>query len=490
MAAVIGIRLGNLTKKLVHFSFSHHKYVKGLYKSQFHSSAFLAVTGQEIKMPSLSPTMTEGTIVKWQKKEGDSFAPGEILCDIQTDKAVVSLEADEEGILAKILLPDNTKDIKVGTLIALMVNEGEDWKDVEYQAKEQSGSSASDKKGSIKGSPVAGADKGSKSSEAAGSEKKRYGPAVRYILERYGVKPENVTATGRKNRILKEDILKHVKENNLSEVAPAKVPPPEVKGVPAKAKPGKPGAPPSAPKKEVLLETGEFIEIAVSSMRKTIARRLTESKTMIPHAYSTIVCDITNLLKFRKRLKAEGYGVSINDLIIKAAGHALQDFPEVNAHWKNNQLIPVRSIDISIAVATESGLITPIIFDVPGKGLTDICSSMRDLASRAREGKLQPHEFQGGSFTISNLGMFGVKTFTAIINPPQCAILAVGTGQVMLGDCGKVLNNMCISLSYDSRAFDELVAADFLKAVRDMLEDPSMIILGGFQLSKEIELEA
>ncbi|GLG96109.1 Dihydrolipoamide acetyltransferase component of pyruvate dehydrogenase complex [Gryllus bimaculatus] len=502
MAGVMRVRIGCITKKLVQFSLNNSNVRdKGI--SPFHRSAFLGVIGTEVKMPSLSPTMNEGTIVKWLKKEGEAIAPGDVICDIQTDKAVVSFEVEEEGILAKILVPENTPDVKIGTLIALMVNPDEDWKSVEVSPDAVSAAASAPKSsgsvGSSSGTPPGTSSGGSSRSSDSGPQPvvtpgasfrtatlMSYGPAVRNLLERYGLKANVITPTGFRSKLLKDDVLKYIKSNKLSEKPLKTVPPPKKAAsvsatIPATAKPRQQVLPPKAPGKP-----SAFVDIQVSGMRRTIAKRLSESKTNIPHSYSTIASDISKIMQYRKKLKEEGIGVSVNDFIVKAASSALQQFPEVNALFTQGQPVLMRNIDISIAVATDAGLITPIVFDVPSKGLVEISSTVRDLAIRARQGKLKPQEFQGGTFTISNLGMFGIKEFSAIINPPQCAILAVGSGQESLNEALKKTSIMRATLSYDRRAFDEGVAAEFMKAVQSMLEDPSMMVVGG---SKDLRLK-
>nr|CAD7589905.1 unnamed protein product [Timema genevievae] len=441
------------------------------------------VTGQELKMPSLSPTMSEGTIVKWLKKEGDRIAPGDAICDIQTDKAIISLETEEEGILAKILVSENSAAIPVGQTIALIVGEGEDWKSVGSPKDTSS-------------PPPASSGTAPKASSSSSSLKSpiNFGPAVRLLLEQYGIEASQVLSTGPKGTLLKDDVLNYIAKNKLQAKSIKQVPLPSKSA----AQPGAAEARPRADKQASPVKKAGpgYIDIEMSSMRKTIARRLTESKaspafyhrlgtniklrlsTQIPHAYGYADCGIDKVVKMRKQLKEDGIAVSLNDFVIKAVALALQTHPQVNTHVIGDQVTSLRDIDISVAVATDAGLITPIIKNAIGKGLVEISTAVRDLATRAREGKLQLHEFQGGSFTISNLGMFGVKEFSAIINPPQTAILAVGGGRKRLGVDGMAITKMTITLSYDRRAIAEDEAAEFLETVKGILEEPQILAMG------------
>ncbi|MCL4136421.1 UNVERIFIED_CONTAM: hypothetical protein GTU68_026945 [Idotea baltica] len=412
-------------------------------------------------MPSLSPTMQEGTIVKWLKKEGDAVQPGDILCDIQTDKAVIGFEIEEEGILAKILVEEDSKDIKVGTLIAVMVEEGEDWKNVEI--------------------PVTGAKEvDTKAPEVVASAPKsqikieNFGPSVRLLLEKYGLTHSQVPAEGPHGILLKGDVLKFVREKNLQAKPLAKVAAPPAPKIVSDSAPKAP----SAPK---VVSGSEYDDVEVTSMRRTIAKRLLQSKSTIAHTYSTLDCSLDGLLRMRKRFKAGGVAVSVNDLLIKAVAVALQRCPDINCVWEGGMLVQKPEVDISVAVATDAGLITPIVKGADGLGLSDITDVVRDLAARARIGKLRLDEFQGGTFTISNLGMFGIKEFSAIINPPQCGILAVGGGRITLDEEGKPETRMNATLSYDQAAISDDAAALFMETLKDLLENPQTILVGSFQ---------
>ncbi|CAG0888199.1 unnamed protein product, partial [Darwinula stevensoni] len=474
---------------------------------QLRTSSFLNVVGSPLKMPSLSPTMNEGTIVKWLKKEGDPVQPGDVLCEIQTDKAVVAFEVEEEGILAKILelafllyvvfllyqlsngncmdldtqVKEDTKDVKVGTLIALMVGEGEDWKKVEIPVG-AGVSIKSEKKEEMEKHEGVALKSDANLAPGAKPEPKMMGPSVRGLLEQYGLKASEVPASGPHGLPLKGDVLAYIKKKGLIpkvtlpkddgrmqerariEEVSLKQPLPDLRGDSAKS-----------PTKAL------FEDIDLSNMRKTIAKRLSQSKvcqleiqlgTTIAHAYETVECDIDAILNTRKKLKESGINVSVNDFLIKAVAETLNRFPQVNVIWQGEQLVTSRTVDVSVAVATEEGLITPIIFNANQRSMEDISREMKILADKAKQRRLQPQEFIGGSFTISNLGMFGITEFTAIINPPQCGILAVGTGRRCIGADMKVKTLMSVTMSYDNVAIADDMAAEFLDSLRVTLECP------------------
>ncbi|XP_043487326.1 pyruvate dehydrogenase protein X component, mitochondrial-like [Polistes fuscatus] len=407
---------------------------------------------QNVSMPALSPTMTTGTIVKWLKREGDEIQPGDAIAEIQTDKAVMTFEIEDEAVLAKILVPEGSQ-VEVGQLIAVTIEKGMDWtKAVIPQT--------------LKATTPSPAPAVAKSTEKG----QVYGLAVKRLLQEYGLDPNFIKGTGRPNRILKSDVLAYIETNNIKKVqlkADTVAPPKVEKG--KKAEPMVPGRP------------SAYEDIPVSNIRSVIAKRLGESKSNIPHSYSTIDIKIDKLIKIRKQLKEDGINVSVNDFITKAVSHALVECPTINTLYTNNKVVRAPNIDISIAVASPMGLITPIVFDAPSKSLLDISTTIRELAGKAKAGTLKPQEFQGGSFTISNLGMFGIKEFSAIINPPQTAILAVGTGRPELSDSLETVTKMMATLSYDRRAIAEDDAADFLVVLRAMLEDPTFLAVGKIQ---------
>ncbi|XP_033349170.1 dihydrolipoyllysine-residue acetyltransferase component of pyruvate dehydrogenase complex, mitochondrial-like [Bombus vosnesenskii] len=416
-----------------------------------------------VSMPALSPTMTTGTIVKWLKKEGDEIEPGDALAEIQTDKAVMTFEIEDEGVFAKILVPEGSQ-VAVGQLIAIMVEKGMDWKNVVIPTTTKPSAATAP---SAEAAPAsATADKTPVPSGQV------YGLAVKRLLEEYGLSAQSVKGTGRTNRLLKSDVLAYIQANNLKKVAPKTAAAPKLeKGrkepgdVPSKAH--VPSGRPST-----------YEDIPVSNIRGVIANRLGESKSNIPHSYAFVDIKIDKLNEIRSELKADGIKVSINDFVTKATAHALIECPFINTLYQNDQIIRMPRVDISVAVATETGLITPIIFDTSAKSVVDISQNIKELAEKARNGRLKPEEFQGGTFTISNLGMFGIKQFSAIINPPQTAILAVGSGREELDVALQKITKMSTTLSYDRRAIDEDQAADFLAVLKAMLENPSFLVAG------------
>uniref|UniRef100_A0A131YUL8 Dihydrolipoamide acetyltransferase component of pyruvate dehydrogenase complex n=1 Tax=Rhipicephalus appendiculatus TaxID=34631 RepID=A0A131YUL8_RHIAP len=405
-----------------------------------HQTAYLlGVKGIELRMPALSPTMTEGTIIKWLKNEGDTVQPGDVLCEIQTDKAVVAYEVEDSGVLAMILKDANSGVQPLNTLIGLMVEEGQDWKDVDVPEETA---------GTV---PAAAQPAAPAQPKPARAKASMVGPAVKHLLDMYGLKAEDVPATGPHNVLLKADVARYVSSKGISKTV----------------------APPSEPSPQTQTsETLEYEDMPLTNMRRAIAKRLTLSKTTIPHSYMNVVCSINETLETRKMYAAEGIKVSVNDFIIKAAAMALHRVPAVNATWKNDSVEFLPDIDISIAVATDTGLITPIVRAADVLGIDEIAATVKELASRARQGKLKPNEFEGGSFSISNLGMFGISQFSAVINPPQASILAIGGSAMVPGYDGKPRHAMAATLSYDARVITEESAAEFVKAFKDHMEQP------------------
>ncbi|XP_070154911.1 dihydrolipoyllysine-residue acetyltransferase component of pyruvate dehydrogenase complex [Polyergus mexicanus] len=416
---------------------------------------------QYIPMPALSPTMTTGTIVKWLKQEGDEIQPGDALADIQTDKAIMTFELEEEGVLAKILIPEGS-EVKIGQLIAVTVEKGMDWKQVVIPTSTKPDASVAPSSTQ----PTAPIDAKPPSSGQV------YGLAVKRLLEEYGLNSDSVKGTGRTNRLLKSDVLVYIQTHNIKKITPKSAPAPKTD----KARSPSPAKTPVLPD-----QPSPYKDIEVSNIRAVIAKRLSESKRTIPHSYAIIDIIIDKLLELRGKLKTEDINVSINDFVTKAVAHALVECPDINTLYENEQVVRVPKVDVCVAVATSTGLITPIVFDTATKGLADISKNIRELAEKARNGKLKPHEFQGGTFTISNLGMFGIKEFSAIINPPQTAILAVGSVHEELDSSLAKITKMTTQLSYDRRVIDEDQAANFLAIVKAMLEDPTFLVAGKTQ---------
>ncbi|MCF8502100.1 MAG: pyruvate dehydrogenase complex dihydrolipoamide acetyltransferase [Rhodospirillum sp.] len=436
----------------------------------------------EILMPALSPTMEEGTLAKWLKAEGDTIAAGDVICEIETDKATMEFEAVDEGILGKIVVADGTAGVKVNQLIGIVLEEGEGASALDgFQAgggaPAPKGEAAPTPKAAAAPAPAPEAPAAPASAPAkAVGERVFASPLARRMAEQEGLDLNAVTGTGPKGRIVKHDIESALKAGT-GKAAPAPAAPgPAVASTPAAPTPAKPPALPDAP----------HTAVPNSSMRKIIAKRLTESKQTVPHFYLTVDVELDALLALRKDLnaRAEGLGqsykLSVNDLIIKAVALALKQVPAANAAWTDEAIILWDEVDVSVAVATEGGLITPIIRKADQKGLATISGEMKELAKKARDGKLKPEEFQGGGFTISNLGMFGIRDFAAIINPPQGCILAVGAGEqrpVVKDGALAVATVMSCTLSVDHRVVDGAVGAQFMAAFKKLIQDPMAMML-------------
>ncbi|MXQ84995.1 hypothetical protein E5288_WYG004074 [Bos mutus] len=452
----------------------------------FHSTQWLRADPIKILMPSLSPTMEEGNIVKWLKKEGEAVSAGDALCEIETDKAVVTLDASDDGILAKIVVAEGSKNIQLGSLIGLLVEEGEDWKHVEIP--KDTGPPPPAAKPSVPppsaepqiATPV-------KKEHPPGKVQFRLSPAARNILEKHALDANQGTATGPRGIFTKEDALKLVQLKQTGKITeprpaaalpttPAAPLPPQAA---ATASYPRPMTPPVSTPGQPNVE-GTFTEIPASNIRRVIAKRLTESKSTIPHAYATTDCDLGAVLTARQNLVRDDIKVSVNDFIIKAAAVTLKQMPNVNASWDGEGAKQLPSIDISVAVATDRGLITPVIKDAAAKGLQEIADSVKALSKKARDGKLLPEEYQGGSFSISNLGMFGIDEFTAVINPPQACILAVGRFRPVLKLTQDEEGNaqlqqrqlITVTMSSDSRVVDDELATRFLESFKANLENP------------------
>ena len=419
----------------------------------------------EVLMPALSPTMEDGTLAKWFVKEGDKVEPGDLLAEIETDKATMEFEAVEEGIIEKLLVSEGTEGVKVNSAIATLSGEDNSTsKNIEEPAASNT----------IKTETSAiNAKKIENNSDSKSRDRVFITPLARRIAEKKGIDINLISGTGPHGRIIKKDLV-NLKSAPLGKVLQN----PDV----VTAKSISPNISDSF-SYDALLEIyadRKFTEIALDGMRKTIASRLSEAKQTIPHFYLRRSVKMENLLDFRqkinKKLSNKNIKVSINDIIIKACSEALQSNPDANAIWAGNKLIKFDSSDIAVAVSVEGGLFTPVIKDTDQKTISNISEEMKDLASRARAKKLMPTEFQGGSFAISNLGMFGIESFDAIINPPHAAILAVGTGKKkpVVSDDGSLgaATEMELSLSVDHRVIDGVLGAQLLHTIVDNLENP------------------
>jgi pyruvate dehydrogenase E2 component (dihydrolipoamide acetyltransferase) len=434
-----------------------------------------------ILMPALSPTMTEGTLSKWVKKEGDDVAAGDVIAEIETDKATMEVEAVDEGTLGKILIEEGASGVAVNTPIAVLLEEDDDKDALEEFLKNDAQRSGQDNKSTksdkqdekSNDTPEASQSKepalASQTNNSKDGGRVKASPLARRLADQYGVQLSSVKGSGPNGRIVKADVEQAKKSGGAS----------------AAASRSGGGALPQAqgPDARALADMlgMEYEALPNSNMRKTIASRLLESKVTVPHFYLTVECRIDSLMQMRAQINeaADGaYKLSVNDFIIKASAMALQKVPAANASWTESHIIQYKNSDISVAVATESGLITPIIKDAEDQSLRDISTSMKDLAKRAREGKLKPVEYQGGTFSISNLGMYGIKNFSAIINPPQACILAVGAGfetPVVEKGVVKAANVMSCTLSCDHRVVDGAVGAEFLQAFQDFIENPAKL---------------
>jgi pyruvate dehydrogenase E2 component (dihydrolipoamide acetyltransferase) len=415
-----------------------------------------------ILMPALSPTMTEGTLARWLKKEGEAVRAGDVIAEIETDKATMEVEAVDEGVLGKILVADGTEGVKVNEPIAILVDQGEA---VPAGAPPPAKPATAPPKPETKAEPPKPIPQSGNGHDQSG-ERIFVSPLARRMARQAGIDLAALKGSGPNGRIVKVDI----------EAALQKGTPPAPQPTPA-APTARPSAPIAAPHKLV----------PHSSVRKVIARRLTEAKSTIPHFYVSMDVEIDALIRLMNELNEkspkdgpDAYLITINDLVIKASAATLRRVPTVNAGWTDDGMALFDDVDISVAVAIPDGLITPIIRKADQKGLATISREMKDLAGRARSGKLKPEEFQGGGFSISNMGMFGVTEFAAIINPPQAAILAVAAGQkrpVVKNDSLSIATVMTCTLSVDHRVVDGALGARWLREFKRIVEDPLSLLL-------------
>ncbi len=442
----------------------------------------------EIKMPALSPTMEEGTLAKWLIKEGDVVKSGDLMAEIETDKATMEFEAVDEGTVVKILVAEGTDNVKVGTVIAIIAEEGEDASSVSAPTKSETPEPAA-KESEAKPDPKDPNDTGSEAKPvarteasaedhgrpadagaakpAASGERVKASPLARRLAADKGIDLGAVAGSGPRGRIVKADV-ENAKPGAAPVAAKTEAAAPTTSAA-APAPAAKPATVPDIPHEATKL----------SNVRKTIARRLTESKQTVPHIYLTVNIRLDALLKLRGELnaslEARGVKLSVNDLLIKAQAVALMQVPTCNVMFTPDQLISFQRADISVAVSTPSGLITPIIVGADTASLSSISTQMKDLAARARDGKLKPEEYQGGTASISNMGMFGITQFDAVINPPQAMILAVGAGEkrpYVVGDELTVATVMSATGSFDHRAIDGADGAQFMKTFKHLVENP------------------
>ena len=422
----------------------------------------------DILMPALSPTMEEGTLSKWLVKEGDKVESGDLIAEIETDKATMEVEAIEDGIIGKILVSEGQESIKVNSPIAILLSEGENLSENAISTdsnneikKEVQKEVQKNKENVVQINDIKNNDELAKS--ISENTTKSYfksdklerifvSPLAKRIAKQRDIPLNSIKGSGPHGRILKIDVdnfdIKKIEYPSLNN-----------------------------------LESNDFEIVKNSAMRKTIAERLVKSKNEAPHFYLSLDCNIEELLKVRKTLNSKSndeYKISVNDMIIKASSATLLKVPKANASWENENTKYFNNTDISVAVAIEGGLITPIVKNVQSKGLLEISNDMKNLASKAKDGKLQPDEYIGGSFSISNLGMYGIKEFSAVINPPQGCILAVGSGEkrpIVINNEISIATIMTVTLSCDHRVVDGAVGAEFLSEFKNLIENPSLMLL-------------
>jgi pyruvate dehydrogenase E2 component (dihydrolipoamide acetyltransferase) len=437
-----------------------------------------------ILMPALSPTMEKGNLAKWLKKEGDKIKSGDVIAEIETDKATMEYEAVDDGTLAKIVVPEGTQDVAVNSLIAVLANEGEDVKAAaSASAKAPAPKKEEPKKPDAKQAAPAPETRATpavqrgESVRPAGANRIFSSPLARRLAMESNIDLNRVQGSGPHGRVIARDIeqAKSGKGLRTPSAAPAGA------GLVAPAM--------SDAQIRALYEEGSYELIPHDGMRRTIAQRLTASVQTIPHFYETTDCDIGRLMAAREEINAAApknkdgkpaYKLSVNDFVIKALALALQRIPDANVSWTEAGLLKHKHSDIGVAVALPGGLITPIVRNAESKSLSTISNEMRDLAKRARDRKLKPHEYQGGTSSVSNLGMYGIKDFTAVINPPQSTILAVGTGEeraVVRNGKIEAATIMSVTLSCDHRAVDGALGAELIGAFKTLIENPVMMVV-------------
>ena len=448
----------------------------------------------EILMPALSPTMTEGNLVKWLVGQGDKVAPGDVIAEIETDKATMEVEAVDEGVVGRIVVPEGSEGVAVNAVIAVLVADGED------PGEEPSAPPPA---------PAAETPKPEAVAKPSGQEAKAT-PLARRMAALAGIELSTITGSGAHGRITRDDVRQAAGRTAPAEVddgrerifasplarrmaGEADLPLAEVAGSGPEGRIVKrdierelrQGAIPAPPLTELEQLPGlpPFERVKHTNMRRVIARRLTESKQTVPHFYLTVDCEIDALLEARREINArapEGIRVSVNDFVVKALATALCRVPDANAAWTDDGLLKFQQVDVSVAVAVPNGLVTPVVRQAESKGLAAISDEMADFAARARDGKLMPEEYQGGTTSVSNLGMFGIRQFDAVINPPQATILAVGAGEqrpVVKDGSLAVATVMACTLSCDHRAVDGALGARMLGAFKALVECPAAMLL-------------
>lgn len=415
----------------------------------------------EILMPALSPTMEEGTLAKWLVKEGDTVSSGDLLAEIETDKATMEFEAVDEGIIGKLIVAEGTASVLVNSAIAILLEDGESIEDASVAP-----AASAPEPASVSETPTAAPAPIATTPTPTGL-RIFASPLARRIAADKGLDLSQIQGSGPKGRVVKAD----VENATAPKTVPVQAAPVAAAQIPAETDPNAITR---------MYEGREYTDVPLNGMRKTIASRLTEAKQTIPHFYLRRDIQIDTLLKFRsqlnKQLAPRGVKVSVNDFVIKACALALQTNPAANAIWAGDRVLEMKASDVAVAVAIEGGLFTPVLQDADTKSLSALSTEMKDLAARARDRKLAPHEYQGGSFAISNLGMMGIENFDAVINPPHGAILAVGAGvkKPIVTDTGElgIATVMSVTLSVDHRVIDGALGAELLASIKDNLENP------------------
>ena len=435
-------------------------------------------------MPALSPTMSQGNIIEWKVTEGQEIAPGDDLAEVETDKATITWENQDEGFVAKLLYPAGAQGIEVGAPVAILVEDADQVPAFKDYSAPSSGAPAAGS--ATEAAPAVETTAPSSGGATAPSYEvdSRLGPAARHYLEENHIAVTSVKPSGPHHMVTKGDVLAAIEAG----ITPASSEAPKPAAAAAAAAPPAPAqqapkapsaasAPTSKPAPAPAAPGAAYTDIPTTQIRRIIAQRLLESKSTIPHLYLSADVELDGIAQLREALKSQGLKISVNDCVIKAVALALAEVPAANAKWdvKEESIVSSPSVDISIAVATEGGLITPIVKNADSKSLAAISAEVKELAGRARENKLKPEEFQGGSFSISNLGMFGIDSFSAIINPPQACIMAVGgarkVARLVNGD-PRVATVMTVTLSADNRVYDGQVASSVLEAFSKNMANP------------------
>ncbi|GGB45055.1 acetyltransferase component of pyruvate dehydrogenase complex [Roseibium aquae] len=448
-----------------------------------------------ITMPALSPTMEEGNLAKWMVKEGDTVSAGDVIAEIETDKATMEVEAVDEGTVGKIVVPEGTANVKVNALIAILLEDGEDAGAMDSTAGSGTGAGPAPAADAVPAAPANNTviEVGAKAAtdpmpapKTADGGRVFSSPLARRLAKLNGLDLAQLSGSGPHGRIVKKDIEAAL-EKGIGKAAPA-----AAAAAPAAAAPAPAAAAPAGPSKDQVLklfEEGSYELEPHDGMRKTIAKRLTESKQTIPHFYVTVDCELDALMALRAQLNGSAskdkdgkpaFKLSVNDMIIKAVALALRDVPDANVSWTDEAMVKHKHADVGVAVSIPGGLITPIIRQAEMKPLSVISNEMKDMGARAKSKKLLPHEYQGGTTAVSNMGMMGVKNFSAVVNPPHATILAIGAGEkrpIVKDDALAIATMMSVTLSTDHRCVDGALGAELLAAFKGYIENPMSMLV-------------